>query len=311
MKKFLLTISAFATFVGMSAQATYNYFDAADVDADGWLWFDTQAKIDKYVGFPGMGANPKIMLYTATWADKNGEYAEPECNPTVAGWNAAGELGGAGAKTGAIMLPTSDPEVSDIINDDPKGGGIMLWLPDCAEFDLFVSTSNNVIIPAVKGAKGWQPDVDCGVICIYTARKLFGRGGPLAETSQYEWKNIQSLSNTGLNLSIASKEKVTGLVRNNMKHPLYIHGIKVLTYTKSSDSSAGIDDVVDGSVFQLSFNGKEVYATENAAISVYSVAGSKVAEVNGASVSLENLAPGAYVVKAVSGNGAATIKVVR
>lgn len=44
MKKFLLAIAAFATVSGLSAQQTYNYFDAADVDANGWLWFDTQAK---------------------------------------------------------------------------------------------------------------------------------------------------------------------------------------------------------------------------------------------------------------------------
>lgn len=28
----------------------YNLFPVEDVDADGWLWLDSQAKIDKYVG---------------------------------------------------------------------------------------------------------------------------------------------------------------------------------------------------------------------------------------------------------------------
>ena len=40
MKKFLLSIAAVAACIGASAQATYNYFDAVDVDANGWLWFD-------------------------------------------------------------------------------------------------------------------------------------------------------------------------------------------------------------------------------------------------------------------------------
>lgn len=310
MKKFLLTIAAFATVAGVSAQQTYNYFDAADVDANGWLWFDTQAKIDKYVGFSGMGPNPKIMLYTSTWMDNDGMFAEPECDPTAIGWNAAGELGGDGAKTGAIILSVASPSGSEFIADEPTGGGIMLWLPDCAEFDLFLSTSSDVIIPALWGAKGWQPDIDCKVIKGYGNISFLGIT-PLAKVPQYQWNNIQNLKNENLGLSVASTDQVTALVRNAMKVPLYIHGIKVMTYTKTSDSSAGIDDVIDGSALELSFNGKEVYATENAAICVYSVAGSKMAEVNGASVSLENLAPGAYVVKAVSGNGAATIKVVR
>lgn len=257
-----------------------------------------------------MGPNPKIMLYTSTWMDNDGQFAEPECDPTAIGWNAAGELGGEGAKTGAIMLSVADPSGSELIADEPSGGGIMLWLPDCAKFDLFLSTSSDVIIPGLRGAKGWQPDVDCSVIVGYGNVPFFGIT-PLANVSQYQWNNIQNLKNGNNGLSIGSTEQVTALIRNAMKVPLYIHGIKVMTYTKTSDSSAGIDDVIDGSALQLSFNGKDVYATENAAISVYSVAGSKVAEVNGASVSLENLAPGAYVVKAVSGNGAATIKVVR
>ena len=40
MKKFLLTIAAAAMAAGLNAQQTYNFFDAADVDSDGWLWFD-------------------------------------------------------------------------------------------------------------------------------------------------------------------------------------------------------------------------------------------------------------------------------
>ncbi len=310
MKKFLLGFAALAAVAGVSAQETYNYFDAADVDANGWLWFDTQAKIDKYVGFRGMGDNPKIMLTTSTWEDKDGQYAEPYGDPTAVGYNAAGEEGGEGAKIGAIVLSEASPSGSSLLADSPTGGAIMMWLPDCAEIDLYLSTSNDVIIPALWGAIGWQDDVDCSVI------RGFGnvpslRINPLADVSQYEWNNAQNLTNANNGLTLGGDQKVTAWFRNAMKVPLYIHGIKVLTYTKSSNSDAGIDDIVSGSALSLSFNGGAVTATEDADISVYSIAGAKVAEIKGKTFALDNLTPGAYVVKAVSANGTATVKVVR
>lgn len=94
-------MAAVACMVSASAQTVYNYFDAADVDANGWLWFDTQAKIDKYVGW---GNKYKIQLQSATYEDADGQYPEPYGDPTAIGWNAAGEQG-EGAKTGAIILP--------------------------------------------------------------------------------------------------------------------------------------------------------------------------------------------------------------
>ena len=48
MKKIISTlILGLACTIGVQAQE-YNLF--YDVDADGWLWFDSQEKIDKYVG---------------------------------------------------------------------------------------------------------------------------------------------------------------------------------------------------------------------------------------------------------------------
>ena len=48
MKKIISTLFlGLACTIGVQAQE-YNLF--YDVDADGWLWFDSQEKIDKYVG---------------------------------------------------------------------------------------------------------------------------------------------------------------------------------------------------------------------------------------------------------------------
>lgn len=310
MKKFLLGVAAIATVSTGFAQATYNYFDAADVDANGWLWFDSQEKIDKYVGFLGMGAAPKIILLSSTWENGDGEYPEPYGDPNYVGYNAAGEEGGEGAKTGAIVLSEADPAGSTLFADNPTGGGIMLWLPDCAEFDLFLSTPNENIIPNLRGAKGHVPDIDCGVIRGYGNIPIFGIS-PLAEVSQFQWNNIQAIQNTSTGFGLASTEPVTGLVRSILKAPLLIQGIKLLTYTNTTGGGAGIDDVIAGSALKLAFTGDAVIASENAAISVYSATGAKMAEVNGNVISLKNFTPGTYVVKAVSDNGTATLKVVR
>lgn len=308
MKKFLLAVAALAAVSSVSAQEIYNYFDAADVDANGWLWFDTQEKIDKYVGFQGMGENPKIMLVTAGYEDKDGQYPEPTAESDAKGWNIEGVQGGEGAKTGAIILCGAS---SSLGSTEPNGGGILMHLPDCAEFNLFLSTEGDRIAPALWGAnKVWAEPIDCGVISTYMPK---WPGEPLATVNQYEWLNMQNLINSNVDRTLYSPkgQKVTALIRNNINVPLYIHGIKVMTYTKASNSEAGIDDVLGGSALSLSFNGNAVNATEAADMSVYSVSGAKVAEAHGTTFALDNLAPGAYVVKAVSANGTATIKVVR
>ncbi|MBD5300155.1 MAG: T9SS type A sorting domain-containing protein [Bacteroides sp.] len=302
MKKFLLSIAAVAACIGASAQATYNYFDAVDVDANGWLWFDSQAKIDKYVGF---GNKYKIQLQSATFEDAEGQYAEPFGDPEAIGWNAAGELGGEGAKKGAIVLPGGSVTNG---SDSPNGGGIMLQLPDCAEFDLFLSTSDSPICVGLSGAKGWVEAIDCAVIQTYMKMGIF-LNMALSNDAQYEWNNIQNLSNgnTGLTLAAPAGDKVTGLVRNNIKRDLYVHGIKVVTYTETS----GIADVIADGGLNLTFDGESVNASVDAAIEVFAVSGSRVAMGNGSSLSLSNLAPGAYIVKATADCGTATIKIVR
>ena len=50
MKKiFTLMLLAMACTMNIQAQE-YNLFDPADGDADGWLWFDTDEKVEKYIG---------------------------------------------------------------------------------------------------------------------------------------------------------------------------------------------------------------------------------------------------------------------
>lgn len=300
MKKLLLTMAAMAAMTAANAQTTYNYFDPSDCDANGWLWFDTQEKIDKYCGF---GSKYKIQLQSATFEDGDGQFAEPECYADEEGYNEAGELGGEGSRTGAIILPAASTT-----NDNPNGGGIMMWLPDCAEFDLFLSTENDRICGGIFGAKGWVEPIDTQVIKAYLSMN-WGLLKPIATTSQVQWNNIQAVTNgnTGMSLASPKGEKVTALIRNNMKYPLLVQGIKVLTYTATSAGVDGIES--DASALKLTLDGKTINASEEAAINVYTTAGALVAAANGPTLDLDGIAAGVYVAKATSSNGTATLKI--
>ena len=50
-KKITLCLALLALLpIGASAQTTYNLFPKSDADADGWIWLDSEEKIEKYVG---------------------------------------------------------------------------------------------------------------------------------------------------------------------------------------------------------------------------------------------------------------------
>lgn len=230
MKKVLLTLAAFAAVSTANAQTTYNYFDPADCDAEGWLWLNTQEKIDKYVGFQTMSSKPKIMLLSATYENSDFEYPEPYTDATIKGYNAEGVQGGEGSWTGAIVLCGGTTNRGSL---DPNGGAIMLQLPDCAEFALAMSQEYNSIQIGLRGAIGWKEDVDANVITTSLNMGLFGK--PLAKEYQYKWLNIQDVENTNEvschKIQSPAGEKVTAFVRQNCDVPLLIQGIKVFTYT--------------------------------------------------------------------------------
>lgn len=240
MKKVLLTLAAFAAVATASAQTVYNYFDPADCDANGWLWFDTQEKIDKYVGFQGLGAEPKIILLSATFENEDMGYDEPFADPDIVGYDVNGVEGGEGSWKGAISLCGGSTANG---SDSPNGGAFMLHLPDCAEFALKLSTEGEYICLGLTGAPGNVEDVDCAVIQIYLRMGIF-LNMPLAKASQYTWNNIQDVKNANTGLKMASKEPVTGVVRNNRGDALLVQAIKVMTYTQTEyPEGSGVESV--------------------------------------------------------------------
>lgn len=130
---------------------TYNFFDPADCDEEGWLWLDTQAKIDKYVG-----EGKKIQLINSTLEIEDpefpGEYLSSEtyADAKVKGYNDKGVEGGEGAKTGGIILPESDGHGFF----GWHGGGILIQMPDCAQFDIYMSQRLPDIYTWIEGGRG-------------------------------------------------------------------------------------------------------------------------------------------------------------
>lgn len=251
MKKALLSLAAIAAFSCASAQQTYNYFDPADCDADGWLWFDSQEKLDKYCGF---GDKYKIQLLSASYEDADGNFAEPVLDGTLLGYNAAGEQG-EGAKTGAIEIPRASTYGAQ------NGGGIMMWLPDLAELSVFMSSEAKLRQPILLGGKGWIERVDMipfkGFLFPFTS---------MTSNYQYSWNNLQDEvnDNAGYSLKSPAGEKVTACIADDMTAAILIQGIKVFTYTNTNAGSAveTVGDDANAPVEYLNMQGIKVSGEE-------------------------------------------------
>lgn len=262
MRRILLPLAFASVCIAANAQQTYNYFDPADCDADGWLWLNTEAKLNKYCGFPSDGKF-KIYLESTTFMDANMSYAEPYLDATVKGYNEAGVEGGEGSWTGGIVLPEASAGIGSIPAD---GGGILLNLPDCAEYSLALSTENSYILTGVEMANG----MNAAVIDLKNIKAWMKMGilsQPLASVSQYKWLNIQDIvgvTDEAKGYTIGGQNHpTTSVVRNNTKNaPLLIQGIKIFTYTDTNSGTGAVGDIIG--------------ENENAPVEYYNLQGMKV-----------------------------------
>lgn len=270
MKKVLLTIAAFAAVSVANAQQLYNYFDPADCDANGWLWFDTQAKIDKYLGYydpellktPAELASPKLYMIDALCESEPGINDPTFGDPTIKGYNAEGVQGGEGSRTGALVLAAG----SSSLGSAGDGGSFIVWLPDCAQMDLELSQDYDVIAPGLLGGMGWVEDVDLNVIKDY---KVLGSWvKPLSRTYTYSWMNMQNLENanevTCHKIGQPLGQKVTAKIRQNINTEMLIHGIRILQYTDN------------GHPFNPGSGVAGIEADENAPVEFFNMQGMKV-----------------------------------
>lgn len=267
MKKSLLTLAIASIAIGANAQEStdpvYNFFDPADCDGQGWLWLDSQAKLDKYVG-----KGKKIQLVQAQYEVEDpeyaGEYTTPQCSvsPDFKGYNQLGEEGGEGSVTGGILLPAAsyDPDEDWWATD---GGGILVEMPDCAVFELYVSQS----LPEVKfefyaALEETDDYTACKYIWDDDPDFWSDEGGPVITEYAGPYLNIQDLEydydygegNPDIwSIYGAKGNPRTAYICNytytdeeyNSTCPIYIHGIRILTYTNVSgvEQEAGVNAV--------------------------------------------------------------------
>lgn len=293
-----ITTLCFACFaLTVSAQAQYNLFDAADVDADGWIWFDTQEKIDKYISQADNAAykvDPKGKIIQLAGADF-GEYVDTEAAADIVGAGTDGIIGGAGALTGAIMIAPNSGASSQ------NGGKVIVCLPSCVSFSLALS-SDAKMFTMLMGAI--DANTKLGDYDIITGKYATGIFTPLSPAGQKRWIDLEKLvGDKSPNRTLKTSEPIYASLMNMNRYPLYIHGMKVITSTPTT----GINSAKADS--SISFDGKTLTVSAPADLHVYSVTGQLIASDYTASMNLSNFAKGIYIVKANTGSTQETAKI--
>ena len=313
MKKTLLflTVAGMVSFAN-AQDPVYNFFDPADCDADGWLWLDSQEKIDKYVG-----EGKKIQLVNAQYElqDPNfpDDYYTPESytDANLKGYNTQGVEGGEGSRTGGIVLPAAqyDPEEDWWPTD---GGGILVAMPDCAQFDLYISQSLPNVYTEIYAAREETNDPD-DCVYVYDDEEYYDWstdemvGGPVITDYAGMYLNMQSYEydydygegNPDIYSIYGPKgEPRTAYIANYTMEPgtcpMYIQGIRVMTYTNTIED-AGVFSLADDAL-KINIKGGMISLPRAAQISVYSPSGVKVASAFDMSLDCSSL-KGVYLVK--------------
>ena len=290
MKKiFTLMLLAVACSVNMQAQE-YNLFDAEDVDADGWLWFDDDAKVEKYVGIcneDDYKLDPNGKPIQLVYADQMPDYPASYIDTWYVGAGTDGEIGTEGAKTGTLLLPVSSGTMS------PNGGGIALMLPSCKSVSMCISA-----VGSMTGEVRASKDINTS-FSNYNILKGYMTwvGRYLCTAGLHYWEGIETLHNKQgdeTDYTLQSDEPIYAYIVNTTAYrELMIHGIKVMTTT----NPAGIEEETVAGKDKIFFFNNIVSLNEEAQIDVYNVAGVKVKSAFATQLSLEDMSKGIYIVK--------------
>ncbi len=289
MKKiFTLMLLAMACTLNIQAQE-YNLFDAADVDADGWLWFDTDEKIEKYVGLcneEDYKIDPDGKLIQLVYADIMPDYPSAYADSWFVGAGTDGEIGSDGAKTGTIVLPKSSASMEE------NGGGIALKLPSCKTISFCISAEGQMTA-AVKASK----DINT-TFTNYTTIKSYLTGFmKLCGAGVHTWSGIETFHNNmedETDYTLQSDAPIYAFIVNTTTwRQLYIHGVKITTPT----APAGIEEESVAGKDKIFFFNNTISLNEEAQIEVYNVAGVLVESAFASRLSLEDMSKGIYLVK--------------
>ena len=226
MKKLYFMMALILCAMSATAQ-NYNLFSASDIDKDGWLWFDTQAKVDKYVGTcdeDNYKADPNGKKIQMVYADQVPNYPPTTVDPDAIGYGKGGEVGTEGYKKGAIILAPASAAMQT------NGGGILIMMPSCSELSINVSCESKV---------GFQLCSTTDISTTFTDYQVRGAWSPMfgafANAGNTTKTGLETKTNGNDNITIKSDKPVYVYFRNITKGEVYIHGIKVVTTTKNEE----------------------------------------------------------------------------
>ena len=239
MKKIVtLAMLAVAT-MSASAQETFNLFSPADCDADGWLWLNTQEKIDRYVGKINEDAytvDPNGKVIQMAYANITPDYTETYADPEAYGVDTQGNtildegVNKDECIKGAIVLAPASAMMAT------NGGCLVLNLPSCATIDLMLSSearmlgrtlmlssTNGIDNDNSTGENPWTGDTKS----IYAKASVLGS---LHGAGQWKWEGVESLNN-GFNndITFKSESPVYFALQNCHKYAIYVHAIRITT----------------------------------------------------------------------------------
>ena len=289
MKKGITTLFlGLAVALGAQAQE-YNLF--YDVDEDGWLWFDSQEKIDKYVGLCDENnycVDPNGKPIQLVYADVMPDYQASTADPTFVGAGAEGVIGAEGARTGALIIAASSQL------GEPKGGGFVVCMPSCTSYSICLSREGQTCVRMMAtkdvNTKFTNYDVISGKYALPGFSPLF-RGGI------FTWTGIETLDNGNDGAyTLQTNQPIYAYFQSATADPIYIHGIRVTTPTNSTLS---VRDVTAKQQNRIFFEGNRVVLNEPADIRVYSADGLLMnAATHADRMDLSNMPKGIYIVKA-------------
>ena len=226
MKKLYFMMALILCAMSAAAQ-NYNLFSTSDIDKDGWLWFDTQAKVDKYVGTcdeENYKADPDGKKIQLVYADQMPSYPPTTVDPDAIGFGNGGELGAEGYKKGAIILPAASAAMQT------NGGGILIMMPSCSELSINVSCDSKI---------GFQLCSTTDISTKFTDYQVRGAWSPIfgvfANAGNTTKTGLETKTNGSDEITIKSDKPVYVYFRNITKGEVYIHGIKVVTTTKNEE----------------------------------------------------------------------------
>ena len=305
MKKIVTLALLFAGGLTSSAYAQGNLFTPADCDANGWLWFDTQAKIDKYVGEANSDKIIKMVptKYQVEVEPDIFENLKNTASPTVYGAGTDGYLPGvdstgatlgADAKQGAIVLAPATNAIMAM-----NGGGILMHLQSCYSLNMFFSCEGH-IKPVLQGVDGTKETIDCSQIKSFPFTPLNS-----AYSGQTTWNNMQDIENA-FSFKLKSENPVTMYLLSGTNNDLYLHGIKVQVYGEGAGISSTASDAEGINIAQT---GRFISLSREADVNVYNAAGKVVLSTRAEALDLGVLGTGLYIVQARDAQAVATQKV--